>query len=108
MTNQLADLNFNGVARITNLPDAVSAQQPATKAQLDAVAVASNAATREYDEVRVGLIRTMYTGVAPVGSLPSQAVYVITRSIFNSIGELTSEGVATGATWDDRYTETYL
>ena len=29
-------LDFGGVRRITNLPDAVSAQEPATKAQLDA------------------------------------------------------------------------
>lgn len=33
---QLANLDFEGVARIQNLPDAVSAQEPATKAQLDA------------------------------------------------------------------------
>lgn len=32
----LADLDFNSVSRINNLPDAVSAQQPVTKAQLDA------------------------------------------------------------------------
>lgn len=32
----LSDLDFNNVARITNLPDAVSAQQPATLAQLNA------------------------------------------------------------------------
>ena len=31
-----SDLDFNSVARINNLPNAVSAQQPATKAQLDA------------------------------------------------------------------------
>ncbi len=33
----LTDLDFNSVARINNLPDAVSAQQPATLAQLRAV-----------------------------------------------------------------------
>ncbi len=32
---QLANLDFENVARIQNLPDAVSAQEPATKAQLD-------------------------------------------------------------------------
>jgi hypothetical protein len=35
-TQQLADLDFNSVSRIQNLPDAVSAQQPATFAQLNA------------------------------------------------------------------------
>jgi len=33
----LTNLDFNSVARIENLPDAVSAQQPVTLAQLDAV-----------------------------------------------------------------------
>lgn len=33
---QLSDLDFSSVARILNLPDAVSAQQPATLAQLNA------------------------------------------------------------------------
>lgn len=33
---QLSDLDFGGVARITNLPDAVSAQQPVTLAQMQA------------------------------------------------------------------------
>lgn len=33
---QLANLDFENVARIQNLPDAASAQEPATKAQLDA------------------------------------------------------------------------
>jgi hypothetical protein len=33
----LTDLDFNSVARINNLPDAVSAQQPVTLAQLNAV-----------------------------------------------------------------------
>lgn len=35
-TQQLADLDFNSVARILNLPDAVSAQQPVTLAQMNA------------------------------------------------------------------------
>lgn len=35
-TQQLADLDFNSVARITNLPDAVAAQQPVTLAQMNA------------------------------------------------------------------------
>lgn len=35
-TQQLSDLDFNNVSRINNLPDAVSAQQPATFAQLNA------------------------------------------------------------------------
>jgi hypothetical protein len=50
---------------------------------------------------------TIYVGTAPLGSTPSENVWDITRTIYDSSGVRISKGTATGVNWTDRASHIY-
>jgi hypothetical protein len=56
------------------------------------------------DTSTIGII---YIGTAPQDSLEQDAVWTITRSVFNTSGIRTSKDQATDVTWTDRFSHTY-
>ena len=60
------------------------------------------------NEVRSDFVSsTNYIGVASGGSLTSQSVWTIRKTVYSSDGSVSSNTSATNVKWDDRLTATY-